>query len=221
MITIEQCRAARGLLDWTQQDLSDASGLSKTAINNFEKGHSDIKRESQRAIRLAFESADIEFIGEEGLKKNAENASLLKGPYMYGTLAEDIANTLQHYDSELIMFNISVQVMSHLPKSLKQNNSKNHNFAKRIICSEGAAVKAEDNIEIRWSPQSPQPTGLPTFIYGPKLAVQLWDESMIIVINSQEAAQAERRRFERLWSGSIVPDAESNDQSEKARSKTA
>ena len=34
MITIEQCRAARGLLGWTQQDIADASGLSKTAINN-------------------------------------------------------------------------------------------------------------------------------------------------------------------------------------------
>ena len=42
MITIGQCRAARGLLDWTQQDLAEACGLSKTAINNFEKGHSDI-----------------------------------------------------------------------------------------------------------------------------------------------------------------------------------
>ena len=69
MVTIEQCRGARGILGWTQQDLADASGLSKTAINNFEKQHSDIKAESLRAIRLAFESANIEFIGSEGVSK--------------------------------------------------------------------------------------------------------------------------------------------------------
>ena len=79
MLTIEQCRGARGLIGWTQQDLADASGLSKTAINNFEKRHSDIKAESLKAIRMAFESMDIEFLEQNGVRRKSENARLLKG----------------------------------------------------------------------------------------------------------------------------------------------
>ena len=94
MITIEQCRAARGLLDWTQQDLSEASGLSKTAINNFEKGHSDIKNESLRAIRMAFESADIEFL-ENGVRRRSDTVRILKGPKAQADLVDDINDTLK------------------------------------------------------------------------------------------------------------------------------
>ena len=94
MLTIEQCRAARGMLGWTQQDLADASGLSKTAINNFEKGHSDIKTESLRAIRMAFESLDLEFIGQEGLRKKKDNIRILKGETALESLADDIEKTI-------------------------------------------------------------------------------------------------------------------------------
>jgi transcriptional regulator with XRE-family HTH domain len=95
MITIEQCRAARGLLDWTQQDLSDASGLSKTAINNFEKGHSDIKYESLRAVRMAFESADVEFV-DQGVRRRDETARILKGPNAWDMLLDDIRDTVKN-----------------------------------------------------------------------------------------------------------------------------
>lgn len=69
MITIEQCRAARGLLGWTQADLAQASGLSKTAINNFEMGRGDVKQTSLEAMRHAFEREQIEFIEGCGVKK--------------------------------------------------------------------------------------------------------------------------------------------------------
>ncbi len=95
MITIEQCRAARGLLDWTQQDLSDASGLSKTAINNFEKGHSDIKNESLRAIRMAFESAEVEFL-DNGVRRRSETARILKGPNAWDHLLDDIRDSVKN-----------------------------------------------------------------------------------------------------------------------------
>src|SRR5690349_2259948 len=79
MITIEQCRAARGLVDWTQQDLADKAGLSKTAINNFEKGYSDIKTESLRAIRNAFELHDVQFIEKIGVCKKCKDIVVIKG----------------------------------------------------------------------------------------------------------------------------------------------
>ncbi len=38
LLTPEQCRAARGLLDWTQEDLAQKAGVSRSTIRDFEKG---------------------------------------------------------------------------------------------------------------------------------------------------------------------------------------
>ena len=61
-----QCRAARGLLDWTQERLADASGVSVGAIRNFEAGITNPMRANLAALKSALESGGIVFIDENG-----------------------------------------------------------------------------------------------------------------------------------------------------------
>ena len=61
-----QCRAARSLLDWTQEQLAEASGVSVTAIRNFERGATTPIRANLAAICGALEAAGIEFIDSNG-----------------------------------------------------------------------------------------------------------------------------------------------------------
>jgi transcriptional regulator with XRE-family HTH domain len=49
-----QIRAARGLLNWTRQDLSDESGISVTSISYFENGKRAPTPEMLNAIVAAF-----------------------------------------------------------------------------------------------------------------------------------------------------------------------
>lgn len=60
-----QCRAARGLLDWTQRDLAEATSLSVLTVRSFEKG-GDMRDSNRTLLRLAFEKAGVEFIAENG-----------------------------------------------------------------------------------------------------------------------------------------------------------
>ena len=60
-----QCRAARGLLDWTQADLSAATGLSVVTVRAFEKG-GEMRESNRTLLRLAFEKAGVDFIPENG-----------------------------------------------------------------------------------------------------------------------------------------------------------
>lgn len=208
MITIEQCRAARGLLDWTQQDLADASGLSKTAINNFEKGHSDIKNESLRAIRMAFESADLEFIREEGLRKKTEGAQILKGPSAFSELLDDIYQTLRENGGEILINNMDENIAGETqPKKLLEHMERlrENGITERILCAKSVNLMLMREADHRWlSGESPQ-TGPVTFIYGPKVALGLWDYAMIVIIESQDASRAESARFEHLWAGAQRP----------------
>lgn len=63
-----QCRAARGLLDWTQDDLAERAGLSRSTIRGFERGHHDLHRSSADLIVRTFAAAGVRLIpaGETG-----------------------------------------------------------------------------------------------------------------------------------------------------------
>lgn len=62
MITAAQCRAARALLDWSQQDLADAASIGNATIRNFEGGKSEPQHATLVVLRQAFESAGIQFV---------------------------------------------------------------------------------------------------------------------------------------------------------------
>ena len=66
MITPSQCRAARGLLDWTQQELADAARIGVATIRLFEGEAAESRHATLAVLRRAFELAGVEFIDENG-----------------------------------------------------------------------------------------------------------------------------------------------------------
>ena len=65
-MTPAQCRAARGLLDWTQDRLCEAAGVSGPTVRNFENGKITPHRSSLAVIRRALEDAGVEFTNDDG-----------------------------------------------------------------------------------------------------------------------------------------------------------
>ncbi|MGY3531458.1 helix-turn-helix domain-containing protein [Bradyrhizobium sp. USDA 4452] len=69
MISIEQIRAARGLLGWSQTDLAEAAGRSLPTIKRLERESDDgsaVSEDVRDAVRHALEKAGVEFIPENG-----------------------------------------------------------------------------------------------------------------------------------------------------------
>jgi predicted transcriptional regulator len=66
MITPEQCRAGRGLLDWSQQELAKMAEVGVVTIRQVEAGTTEPRKATLTVIRQAFEKAGIEFIDENG-----------------------------------------------------------------------------------------------------------------------------------------------------------
>jgi transcriptional regulator with XRE-family HTH domain len=66
MITSAQSRGARGLLDWTQQNLADRAGVSIVTVRQLEAGLSQPRRATLYVIRRALEAGGVEFIDENG-----------------------------------------------------------------------------------------------------------------------------------------------------------
>jgi predicted transcriptional regulator len=61
VLTYQQIRGARAMLDITQSELARRAGMSKTALHSIERGKSDPKASTLRAIQRVLEAAGAEF----------------------------------------------------------------------------------------------------------------------------------------------------------------
>ena len=65
IITPNQCRAAREMLEWKQEELAKKSEVAIATIGTFERGDRIPYPRTLRAIRTTFENAGIEFENDE------------------------------------------------------------------------------------------------------------------------------------------------------------
>lgn len=67
-VSIEQVKAARALLRWSQTDLAEASGVSLPTIKRLEATEGELggRAATVEAIHSALENAGVQFIPENG-----------------------------------------------------------------------------------------------------------------------------------------------------------
>jgi transcriptional regulator with XRE-family HTH domain len=67
VLTVEQLRAARGLLGWSQSELAERAGLSLPTVKRLEAGFGPrVSDEARKKLKRAIEAAGIEFLDENG-----------------------------------------------------------------------------------------------------------------------------------------------------------
>jgi transcriptional regulator with XRE-family HTH domain len=64
-LSLAQCRAARALLNWTQENLVAHSKITKKTIADFERGATQPRMQTLTQIRAAFEALRIEFLNAQ------------------------------------------------------------------------------------------------------------------------------------------------------------
>lgn len=67
IVTIEQLRAARSLLGWSQSDLAARANLSVPTVKRLEGGFGpQVSDDARKRMRRALEAGGVEFIDENG-----------------------------------------------------------------------------------------------------------------------------------------------------------
>lgn len=67
-LTIEQCRGARAMLGWSQDELARAANVARQTIADFERGARIPIHNNLISIRRTLERAGIEFLSENGIR---------------------------------------------------------------------------------------------------------------------------------------------------------
>jgi transcriptional regulator with XRE-family HTH domain len=62
----EQCRAARGLLDWSQERLAEMAGVSRSTVRDFERDRHMLHRSTETLLIEAFEAAGVRLLPADG-----------------------------------------------------------------------------------------------------------------------------------------------------------
>ena len=60
-----QCRGARGLLNWSQGELAEQAGVSRSTVKDFETGRHALHPSTERLLITALEAGGVELIVAE------------------------------------------------------------------------------------------------------------------------------------------------------------
>lgn len=212
MITTAQIRGARGVLNWSQGDLSERTGISATSIGSIENGLTQARESTLENIQKAFEDSGIEFLPNDGIRKKSGEVKIFTGRNGFWEFYEDVYNTVSKDQGEIVVSNVDERKFE---KWLGPDNLKIHidrikllsDLSYRILVREGDDyfLATPDFGQYRWIPASFF-SSVPFYVYGQKLAILLFDaEPTVIVLDYPSVAQAYRMQFDAFWAISKEP----------------
>jgi transcriptional regulator with XRE-family HTH domain len=205
-ITTAQMRGARGLLNWSQSELSRRTGISTTSIGNIEAGNTQPRESTLKLIRQAFENSGIEFIGTEGMRKRNDYIKTFEGKGQFWDFYNDIHRTLKETPGEVVVNNADEKMFL---ASLTGEQAQEHRtrmqaidgVTYRILVNEGDEFLAASSTyaQYRWMPEELF-SSVPFYIYGTKLAIIRFDpEPYVYVIQNKDITDAYRKQFDAIW----------------------
>ena len=207
MPTIEQIRAARALIGWSQGELAQESGLSQTGIARIENGTNQPNSSTIGKITSAFDRADVEFIGETGVKKRVGEVRTLRGADGFRAFMDDVFETVRHQGGEICVFNVDEK---NWIKWMGQENYDRHaqrmksidtpyNF-KIIVEENDWFFIANEVAEYRWFPKELFDKQS-FYAYGNKLAFLNFTDSdvQVMILEQSKFSDGFRVLFNVAW----------------------
>jgi len=209
-ITSGQIKAARALLNWSQEELAGNASLSVATIRKLELGHISPRHSTTSVIRRAIENAGLEFMDSDGVRRRHKSVAVYEGTDGIDGFFEDIRRTLGRMGGNA-GGDLSIVASPALQSVLGGNEDYNRRLQeilranavahiKYLISGNGQARPVLPRLECRaLSTHYIDP--VPFYIYGNKYALVTPEagRARIIVVHSASTAEASRRCFQSMW----------------------
>lgn len=209
MISGRQIRAARALLDWSQERTGQKAGVSDRTIKKAED-EGGVSPSMLAKIQSAFEHHGVEFLPSDGVRMREASVSVHDGEHGLMAVWDDIYETiLLAQDKDILIANnaepqgYDPEVEAHLAQHIQRLGEIG--AREKIIACEGDDNYQSGLIEYRHVPAEDFEDS-PTIIYGDKIA--LWKygpPARAIVIHDAWFAKSLRKLFGFAWKHARTP----------------
>lgn len=211
MITIEQIKAARGLLEWNQEQLAKAAQLSLPAINNIERRITTPRVETMEAIQRSFEEAGVEFTEGPGVRLQGETlrVQVWEGKDSLFRLFNDIFEYFKEDGGEYLLSGADEAIYMEIGGDrflAMMKKFEKYGITKKILIREEDRNFVDPKHYYRWVPDAVF-SHIPYYVYGNKYAMVLWKPvTRIILIENAAIADNYRHLFTQHWESAKIPD---------------
>jgi transcriptional regulator with XRE-family HTH domain len=209
IVNAGQIRAARALLNWSQEDLASLANLSIATIRKIESGHISPRDKTMDAIRTAMEQAKIEFLPPMGVRLRTNDVIMLDGEDCYIQLLDDVYHTTKDKKEEVLFINADNRLVDEEQIQALLRIRKN-GIRWRFLAEEGNDYMHYPIEEFRWIPKKFFKRNI-QLIYGNKVAMGSHiDKSRnlttkIIIIDSAPLVESFKNLFEFMWESCRAP----------------
>lgn len=219
-ITVEQIKAARGLLEWSQEDLADAAILSRPAINNLERRVTNPHGNTIERIQKALEKAGIEFIdGGVRYRKHILDVEIFEGDNALYRVNEDVYETLKDLPKEerrLLVSGCDERNFTSIggDRALAQfDKLREVEIETFLLVQDGDTYFIEEPKYYRWVSEEIF-SQVPHFVYADKYAIILWGPPVkIVFIHNSDIAKSYRKQFYAQWDKAKIPELSDDNKS--------
>ena len=202
-VSVDQLKAARSLLNWSQSDLAQRSGYSLPTINNIERGQYEAHSVTMDDIIQTFEQAGIQFIDGPGVRidNSAFQVKCYEGSDALHYLLTKIGLAFGEEGGELYLSGLDENILQEkAEKDLKKLQKKlGKNIVVKTMCH-----KSQSNSLIFQNMQKkvvPDSVPLvPCFIYKNRVAiVMLKNPVHVAILYNEQLVEHHTKLFNYLW----------------------
>lgn len=210
MISLPQIRAARGLLNWTQKELAQASGLSLRTLNSIEKGDVVPRLDTLIALQIALEAQNILFTEDNGVKVKGERLDIQKyeGETVQEILMKDVVQQLRKTGGVCYTNGVNEAKYRDLPVSIVDQfyaDCFKYGIVDYVAVERGFSAFLSRPSHYKWI--SRESLGkLAYSIYGDTISFIIWEKTpRIVIIRNKTIADHFLNNFLSIWKNAEIP----------------
>jgi len=205
-ITSKQIKAARALLDWSQDDLAKAADISVATIRKLELGSISPRLETYERLKSAMENVGLEFIEPNGVREKPEEVTIYEGHEGMRSFYDDVYAFASSKGGEIVTVcldedAVDAALEEHAKVHMDRMMGLLHKVDVKCILTENTGSTPARHCEYR-SLSKAYVDSVPFYIYGNNYAVFLFGAKpspKIIVHHSVLLADAYRKQFRSMW----------------------
>lgn len=213
-ITTAQMRGARGILNWSQSDLAEKTGISATSIGSIENGNSQPRESTLGIIQKAFELSGIEFLGRDGVRVRTGEIQTYNGRSGFIEFFDFVYDSLsKEPPRDVLVSNVQESIflewardtaVEHMDR-MKEITEKKRIRYKVLLQYGDMDFVANRYAEYKWMKKE-YFTLVPFYMFGQHTAIMLFDpEPNILVVSYPLMTEAFRTQFFAMWEGAVDP----------------